>query len=133
MINTTVIYDNQPIQMSLPDHASLETIYKYLRDQLPRTFDFRTHIIQLFDPAIGEYFDLNDDGLRSWQCLPFRERNHMRLQVIRAGFDYEQANGHENMAEVFSKIERDIETLFGAIESTHWAALSIERKRTTFV
>jgi hypothetical protein len=89
---------------------------------MPRTFDFRTHIIQLFDPTIGEFFDLNDDGLKSWFCLPIKEKNHMRLQIIRAGIDYDNTNGHENhsndnMSEVFQKIERDIETLFGAIES----------------
>lgn len=46
----------------------------------------------------------------------------MRLQVIRAGIEYEHTNGHkvtsnEDMSEVFQKIERDIETLFSAIES----------------
>jgi hypothetical protein len=129
MVNTTVMYDGQQIQINLPDNPSLAIIYKCLNDQMPRTFDFRTHIIQLFDPAIGEFFDLNDDGLKSWLCLPFKEKNHMRLQVIRAGIDYDdtnehQSNGHghgitttDNMSEVFQKIERDIETLFSAIES----------------
>ena len=122
MINTSIIYDGQQILIKLPDNPSLDTIYQYLQEKLPRTFDFHTHIIQLFDPAIGEFFDLNDDGLRSWLCMPYKERSHMRLQVIRAGIEYEHTNGHkvasnENMSEVFQKIERDIETLFSAIES----------------
>jgi hypothetical protein len=119
MVNTTVMYDGQQIQINIPDNPSLDIIYKCLHEQMSRTFDFRTHIIQLFDPTIGEFFDLNDDGLKSWFCLPFKEKNHMRLQIIRAGVD---TNGHENnstenMSEVFQKIEHDIETLFGAIES----------------
>jgi len=119
MVNTTVMYDGQQIQINVPDNPSLDIIYKCLHEQMSRTFDFRTHIIQLFDPTIGEFFDLNDDGLKSWFCLPFKERTHMRLQIIRAAVD---TNGHENnsndnMSEVFQKIERDIETLFGAIES----------------
>ena len=122
MVNTTVMYDGQQIQIHLPDNPSLQTIYQCLHNQMPRNFDFRTHIIQLFDPTIGEFFDLNDDGLKSWLCLPLKEKNHMRLQIIRAGIEYDQTNGHEqqsneNMSEVFQKIERDIETLFHAIES----------------
>jgi hypothetical protein len=118
MVNTTVIYDGQQIQINLPDNPSLDLIYQYLHEQMPRTFDIRTHIIQLFDPTIGEFFDLNDDGLKSWYCLPMKEKNHMRLQIIRAGIDYENTNGHEHhMSQVFQKIEHDIDTLFSAIES----------------
>ncbi len=118
MVNTTVMYDGKQIQINLPDNPSLDGIYKCLHDQMPRTFDYRTHIIQLFDPTIGEFFDLNDDGLKAWFSLPLKERNHMRLQIIRAGIDYDHTNGHDDhMLDVFQKIERDIETLFGAIES----------------
>lgn len=124
MIATTVMFDGKQIQLNLPDYPSLQIIHKYLRDYLPRTFDFRRHIIQLFDPTIGEFFDLNDDGLKSWLCLPIKEKTHMRLQIIRAGLDSDDAdetpaNGHSSssMPNVFQKIERDIETLFGAIES----------------
>ena len=121
MVNTTVMYDAQQIQINVPDNPSLDLIYKCLREQMPRTFDLHRHIIQLFDPAIGEFFDLNEEGLKSWFCLPLKEKSHMRLQIIRAGIDYDDTNGHENnnnnMSEVFQKIERDIDTLFGAIES----------------
>jgi len=122
------MYDGQQIQINLPDNPSLDIIYKCLHEQMPRTFDFRKHIIQLFDPAIGEFFDLNTDGLKSWLCLPLKEKNHMRLQIIRAGIDYDNTNGHEvnsndNMPEIFQKIERDIETLFGAIESIKYRKL----------
>ncbi|CAF1317742.1 unnamed protein product [Adineta ricciae] len=132
MINTSIIYDGQRILIKLPDNPSLDTIYQYLREKLPRTFDFHTHIIQLFDPAIGEFFDLNDDGLRSWLCMPHKERSHMRLQVIRAGIEYEHTNGqkvtsNENMSEVFQKIERDIETLFSAIENLQVSAHGIRQ------
>ncbi|UJR09280.1 hypothetical protein I4U23_013525 [Adineta vaga] len=132
MINTTIIYDGEQIQIKLSDNPSLDTIYKYLHEKLPRTFDFRTHIIQLFDPAIGEFFDLNEDGLRSWLCLPYKERNHMRLQIIRAGIDYDHTNGHEmtsneNMSEVFQKIEHDIEILFSAIENLQTTAHGIRQ------
>jgi hypothetical protein len=128
MVNTTVMYDGQQIQINLPDNPSLDIIYKYLHEQMPRTFDFRKYIIQLFDPAIGEFFDLNTDGLKSWLCLPLKEKNHMRLQIIRAGIDYDNTNGYEvnsndNMPEIFQKIERDIETLFGAIESIKYRKL----------
>jgi hypothetical protein len=132
MVNTTVMYDGQQIQINLPDNPSLDIIYKCLQEQMPRTFDFRKHIIQLFDPAIGEFFDLNTDGLKSWLCLPLKEKNHMRLQIIRAGIDYDNTNGHEvnsndNMPEIFQKIERDIETLFGAIESIKYRKLTKQK------
>lgn len=122
MVNTTVMYDGQQIQINLPDNPSLDFIYKCLREQLPRSFDFCTHIIQLFDPTIGEFFDLNDDGLKSWYCLPYKEKLHMRLQIIRAGMDTNGYDNHtnDNMPEVFQKIERDIETLFRAIESKNF-------------
>jgi hypothetical protein len=128
MVNSTVMFDGQQIQIHLPDNPSLEIIYKCLRDQMPRTFDYRTHIIQLFDPTIGEFFDLNDDGLKSWFCLPLKEKTHMRLQIIRSGIDYDNTNGHDDhMSEVFQKIERDIETLFGAIENLQATANGIRQ------
>lgn len=124
MVNTTVIYDGQQFQIHLPDKPTLDSIYQQLHEQFSRTIDFRKHIIQLFDPTIGEFFDLNDDGLKTWKNLPLKERYHMRLQIIRAGIDYDHhTNGYENqqsidhMSDVFQKIQRDIETLFGAIES----------------
>ena len=124
MVNTTVVvYDGQQFQIHLPDNPSLDSIYQQLHDQFSRTIDFRKNVIQLFDPMIGEFFDLNDDGLKAWKNLPLKERSQMRLQIIRAGIDYEhQTNGHESqpsdhMSVVFEKIQRDIETLFGAIES----------------
>ncbi|CAF3033565.1 unnamed protein product [Rotaria sp. Silwood2] len=74
-VNTIVMYDGQEIQINLPNNPSLDIIYKCLHEQMARTFDFRTYIIQLFDSAIGEFFDLNDDGLKSWFCLPLKEKN----------------------------------------------------------
>ncbi|CAF4252633.1 unnamed protein product, partial [Rotaria sp. Silwood2] len=132
MVNTTVMYDGQQIQINLPDNLSLDIIYKCLHEQMPRTFDFRTHIIQLFDPTIGEFFDLNDDGLKSWYCLPFKEKNYMRLQIIRAGIDYDDKNEHEintnnNMSEVFKKIEHDIDSLFDAIANLQTTANGIRQ------
>ena len=123
MVISTVMYDGQQIQINLPNNLSLEMIYKCLSEHLPRTFNFRAHIIQLFDPIIGEFFDLNDDGLKSWSCLPAKEKHHMRLQIIRAEIGYDETNENEtntnsnHMPHVFQKIERDINTLFGAIES----------------
>lgn len=124
MVNTTITYDEQQIQINLPDNPSLDTIYKYLHDYLPKTFDFRSHIIQLFDPTIGEYFDLNEEGLQSWYCLSYREKSYMRLQIIRAGADCDntsenEVNTNDNMPEVFKKIERDIDSLFSAIASEY--------------
>ncbi|CAF3950478.1 unnamed protein product [Rotaria sordida] len=58
----------------------------------------------------------------------------MRLQIIRAGIDYGDTNQHEtntnnnnNMSEVFKKIERDIENLFGAIENLQTTANGIRQ------
>ncbi|CAF3353793.1 unnamed protein product [Rotaria socialis] len=134
MVNATVLHDGQQIQINLPDNPSLDIIFKYLHEKLPRTFDFRTHIIQLFDPIIGEFFDLNDDGLKSWYCLPYKEKNHMRLQVIRAGIDYDDTNhqceintNDQNMSEVFKKIECDIDNLFGAIANLQTTANGIRQ------
>lgn len=122
MINATVIFDGEQCSIHLPDHPSLDSIYQYFQEYFSRRCDFRKHIIQLFDPMIGEFFDLNDDGLKAWKALPMKERNHMRFQIIRAGIDTQQSNGHgshstEHMSDVFQKIQRDIELLFGAIES----------------
>ena len=119
MINATIIFDGEQLAIHLPDHPSLDSIYQYFHEHLSRRCDFRKHIIQLFDPTIGEFFDLNDDGLKAWKALPLKEKNHMRFQIIRAGIDAHQTNGHETdqMSEVFQKIQRDIEVLFGAIES----------------
>lgn len=111
MINASVTYQGQQIALNLPDKLSLELIYKILQQQLVQTFDLRTDIVQLYDPIIGEYFDLNDDGLKTWLDLPSKDKYHMRLQIIRAGFE------HEHQTEVFEKIQRDIDTLFQAIES----------------
>ncbi|CAF3633254.1 unnamed protein product [Rotaria sp. Silwood1] len=134
MVHTTVMYDGQQIQINLPDNPSLDIIYKCLHEQMPRTFDLRTHIIQLFDPIIGEFFDLNDDGLKSWYCLPFKEKTHMRLQIIRAGINYDNTNEHElnttnnnNMSEVFKKIEHDIDNLFSAIANLQTTANGIRQ------
>ena len=111
MINASVIYHGQQIALNLPDKLSLELIYKILQQQCAQTFDLRTHIVQLFDPIIGEYFDLNEDGLKTWLDLPIKDKYHMRLQIIRAGFE------QDNQGEVFDKIQHDIDTLFQAIES----------------
>ncbi|CAF5172778.1 unnamed protein product, partial [Rotaria magnacalcarata] len=134
MVNATVLHDGQQIQINLPDNPSLDIIFKYLHEKLPRTFDFCTHIIQLFDPTIGEFFDLNDDGLKSWYCLPYKEKNHMRLQVIRAGICDDDTNhrceintNDQNMSEVFKKIECDIDNLFGAIASLQTTANGIRQ------
>ncbi|CAF1081738.1 unnamed protein product [Adineta steineri] len=132
MVNTTVMYNGQQIQINLPDNPSLDMIYKCLNEQMPKTFNFRTHIVQLFDPTIGEFFDLNDDGLRSWVRLPLKEKLRMRLQIIRAGIDYDDTNENEknsndNMSEVFLKIEHDIETLFSAIENLQVTANGIRQ------
>ena len=138
MVNTTVMFDGKQMQLNLPDYPSLQVIHKYLHDHLPRTFDFRRHIIQLLDPTIGEFFDLNDDGLKSWLCLPIKEKTHMRLQIIRAGIDDDEeeapTNGHStsSMPDAFQKIERDIETLFGAIESRS-SAFALGCRRGSFV
>lgn len=140
MVNTTVMYDGQQIQLSLPDNPSLDMIYKRLREQMPQTFDFRTHIIQLFDPAIGEFFDLNDEGLKSWKCLPYKEKIHMRLQVIRAETDYDNTaeyeidtNNNNDMSDVFKKIEHDIDNLFAAIASKTENPIIIRVKKNDFV
>ena len=112
MVNTTVIFDGKQIQVNLPDYPTLDLIHKALQTNLPKTFDARRHVVQLFDPSIGEYFDLNDNGLKSWLCLPVKEKSHMRLQIIRAEVETDP------VADVFQKIQNDIQRLFQAIEST---------------
>lgn len=121
MINASVTYHGQQIALNLPDKLTIEIIHKILQQQFAQTFDLRTHIVQLFDPTIGEYFDLNDDGLKAWFELSTKEKYHMRLQIIRAGFE------HENQAEVFEKIQRDIDTLFQAIENLQTTAKGIQQ------
>jgi uncharacterized UPF0160 family protein len=116
MINATLIYDGKQIPLNLANYPSLELIYKCLHDKLPATFDIRTHVIQLFDPIIGEYFDLNDDGLKSWLCLPVKDKQHMRLQIIRVQHN-EPTRTSQSTFDAFQKIQHNIDILFRAIES----------------
>lgn len=111
MVNTIVTFDGKQIQLNLPEYPTLDLIYKCLQTHLPKSFDLRRHVIQLFDPTIGEFFDLNENGLKSWLCLPMKEKSQMRLQIIRAEID------NDPMPDVFQKIENDLNRLFQAIES----------------
>ena len=121
MVNTTVIFDGKQIQLNLPDYPTLDLINKALQTNLGKTFDARRHVVQLFDSTIGEYFDLNDNGLKSWLCLPIKEKSQMRLQIIRAEVETDP------VADVFQKIQNDIQRLFQAIEST---SSRLERRKS---
>ena len=119
MVNTIVNFDGKQIQLNLPDYPTLDLIFKFLQTNLPKTFDPRRHVVQLFDATIGEYFDLNDNGLKSWLCLPIKEKNPMRLQIIRAEID------GDPISDVFQKIQNDIQRLFQAIETLQTTANGI--------
>lgn len=120
MIKTTVTSDGKQIFFNLPDKPSVELIFKSVKDYLPKSLDFNRNVIQLFDPTIREFFDLDDEGLRSWLALPMKEKNQMRLKIIPATIDGNQTQfpiNNDPMSNVFEKIQQDIDFLFSAIES----------------
>jgi hypothetical protein len=120
MIKATVLFDGQQIAFNLPDSPTIDAIHKHL----PRTVDLRRHVIQLFDPIIGEFFDLNDDGLKSWLRLPSKEKSSMRLQIVPSAVD---------LIDAFQRIELEMETLFRGIDSKRKRHVLIEQHRHRFV
>lgn len=121
MIKATVNYDGKQAILSLPDYAKVDTIIKCLYENLSKSVDFQRHVVQLYDPTIGEYFDLNDEGLKSWSNLSMKEKNPMRLQIIRATLDTDdeqkQSIVQDPMSNILKKIQNDIDALFSAIQS----------------
>ncbi|CAF5009383.1 unnamed protein product, partial [Rotaria sp. Silwood1] len=81
-----------------------------------RTFDFRTYIIKLFD--------LNDDDSKSCFCLPLKEKNHIHLQMIHAGINYDDTHRHEITTN--ENIIRSFEEKFNVILKLYSVLLKVK-------
>ncbi|CAF0818486.1 unnamed protein product [Didymodactylos carnosus] len=139
MLHASILFNERQVNCLLPQNPSVDEVYDTIAHNLPSATK-QENIVQLYDPALEEYFDLNEDNLQSWMSMSSKYKENMKLQIIQGGLknknsdindfntETELQNGYtqklpdDAMIAVFEKLRKDIHNFVTLVQSLNRTA-----------